>query len=444
MTALATLHAAVDRHDRLARADDAFAALNARAGGRHGALLAIPQVAVLVRLARRLRILVSRAVTIADGDRDLDCWVKAAPDETGVALTVSLLREHAAGHARAGAATLTEVIAPEDADWTWEVDSELRVTRLSPDTAARLGLDPAAALGRPLSRLFVLEPDRDGAMPLLDALTERRDFADQPARLYGSGARVTLAGHVRLDTGSGFGGFVGGAYAAAPPSAAPQLRPLDHRLDSLLRGALARIIANADGISAAGDGPLDSHYADYAADIAGAGRHLLGLIDDLVDLEAIERDDFATERGPVDLADVARRAAALLATRAAEAGVTIDRSGCGRELVALGEFRRMLQVAVNLIANAVRYAPRGSAIVLSLRREGARALLTVADAGKGIAAADQARIFGKFERVDPGEPGGSGLGLYIARRLAEAMGGALTVDSAPGGGARFTLALPAG
>lgn len=444
MIALATLHAAVDRHDRLARADDAFAALNARAGGRHGALLAIPQVAVLARLARRLRILVSRAVTIADGDRDLDCWIKAVPDESGVTLTVSLLRERAAGDARTGAATLTEVTAPEDADWTWEVDSALRVTRLSLDTAARLGLDPASSLGRPLSRLFVLEPDREGTMPLLDALTERRDFADQPARLHGGGACVTLAGHVRLDTGGGFDGFVGGAYAAAPQPVAPQLRPFDHRLDSLLRGALERIIANAEGISAAGDGPLDSHYADYAVDIAGAGRHLLGLIDDLVDLEAIERDDFTTERAPIDLADVARRAAALLATRAAEAGVTIDRSACKGELVALGEFRRMLQVAVNLIANAVRYAPRDSAIVLSLRREGARALLTVADAGQGIAVADQARIFGKFERVDHGEPGGSGLGLYIARRLAEAMGGTLTVDSAPGEGARFTLALPAG
>ncbi len=444
MTALATLHAAVDRHDRLARADDAFAALNARAGGRHGALLAIPQFAVLARLARRLRILVSRAVTIADGERDLDCWVKAIPDETGVALTVSLLRERAAGHARASAATLAEVIAPEDADWTWEVDSALRVTRLSLDAPARLGLDPAAALGRPLSRLFVLEPDRDGTMPLLDALTDRRDFAEQPARLHGGGARMMLAGHVRLDAGGGFGGFVGGAYAAAPQPAAPQLRPFDHRLDSLLRGSLARIIANAEGISAAGDGPLDSHYADYATDIAGAGRHLLGLIDDLVDLEAIERDHFATERVPVDLDDVARRAAALLAPRAAEAGVTIDRAGGADALVAIGESRRMLQVAVNLVANAVRYAPRGSAVVLSLRREGARALLTVADAGQGIAAADQARIFGKFERLDPGEPGGSGLGLYIARRLAEAMGGTLTVDSAPGEGARFTLALPAG
>ena len=76
-------------------------------------------------------------------------------------------------------------------------------------------------------------------------------------------------------------------------------------------------------------------------------------------------------------------------------------------------------------------------------RRGEQVALTVTDQGKGVAAADQARIFDKFVRVDPGEPGGSGLGLYIARRLARAMGGDLSVESAPGEGARFTLTLPA-
>ncbi|TCP32724.1 HAMP domain-containing sensor histidine kinase [Sphingomonas sp. BK235] len=443
MSALSSLHAAVDRHDRLVHADDLFTALNARAGGRHGALLAIPQVAVLVRLARRLRVAVTRTVTIADGELDLDCWVSAAPADEGVTVTVSLLRERPAWRARAGVAARCDIAAPEEADWTWEVDAELRVTRLSLAAAARHGLDPATVLARPLSRLVLLEPDATGAMPLLDAMSERHDFTDQPARLYGSGQRVTLAGHVRLDTAGGFGGFVGGTYPVAASAPAPLIRPFDHRLDGVLRGTLARIIADAEGINAGGEGPLDSHYADYAQDIANAGRHLLGLIDDLVDLEAIEREDFTTERVAVDLADVARRAAGLLSVRAGEAGVTIDRSACERPLPAYGEFRRMLQVVVNLVANAVRHSPRDGTVALALRREDGHALLTVGDAGRGIALADQARIFEKFERIDPVEPGGSGLGLYIARRLAQAMGGTLSVDSAPGEGARFTLSLPA-
>ena len=77
-------------------------------------------------------------------------------------------------------------------------------------------------------------------------------------------------------------------------------------------------------------------------------------------------------------------------------------------------------------------------------REDGIAAIIVADQGKGIAPADHERIFEKFERVDPREPGGSGLGLYIARRLARAMGGDVTVDSAPGQGARFVFTLPYG
>ena len=97
---------------------------------------------------------------------------------------------------------------------------------------------------------------------------------------------------------------------------------------------------------------------------------------------------------------------------------------------------------VNLIANAIRYSPDNSQVWIRLEREGDLAAVIVADQGKGIAAADQERIFDKFERVDPNEPGGTGLGLYIARRLARAMGGDITVDSAPGQGARFTFTLP--
>ncbi|MEV8831825.1 hypothetical protein AB0063_26300, partial [Klebsiella pneumoniae] len=95
----------------------------------------------------------------------------------------------------------------------------------------------------------------------------------------------------------------------------------------------------------------------YAADIASAGRHLMGLVDDLVDLQAIERPDFVVAKEAIDLADVARRAAGLLQVRASEAKVRIDRPSLGETLAATGEFRRALQVLVNLIGNAVRYSP---------------------------------------------------------------------------------------
>ena len=451
MSAPSILTASVDRTDRLVEADAGFAAINTRAGGRIGAPLAVPQFATIVRLARRLRIIVARAVTIADAEADIDCWVKATPREEGVALAISLVRERPAWQAPAAAVTLAEVPAPPGADWTWEVDAELRLIRLAPEAGARAGFDAVAMQGAALTRLFALDADDEGAMPMLEAMSARADFDHQSATIRETGAPVTLAGSVRLDAAGGFAGFVGGTFAADTPivADAPAGEPagltlaFNARLEQILRGPLGRIIANADSIHLAADGALDPHYADYAADIASAGRHLLGLVDDLVDLEAIERDDFVVEREIVDLADIARRAAGLLAVRASDGQVTIDRSDCDRPLPALGEFRRALQIMVNLIGNAVRYSPPGSTVWLRLQRDGDRAVVIVADQGKGIAPADQERIFAKFERVDTSEPGGSGLGLYIARRLARAMDGDLTVDSAPGTGARFILTLPA-
>lgn len=438
------LRATCDGDDRLVAADEPLKAINARAGGAAGEPLAVPELAALVRLARRLGVEVSRAATIADDEADLDCWIEAIPDGDGVSLAVTILRERSGWRAAVAGSGTGPVPAPPGATWTWETDALLRIVRL--DEGA--GLDPSSALGAPLTRLFALRAAEGGAMPILDGMAGQHDFDGQPATLAGRDEPLLLAGSVRRDARGGFAGFVGGTYPAPDVSETPApigvTGQFNARLERVLRGPLGRIIANADSIHAGADGPLDSHYADYAADIASAGRHLLGLVDDLVDLEAIEREDFAVEAEPIDLADVARRAAGLLSVRAADAGVTIDRTDTMQPLPAIGEFRRTLQVMVNLIGNAVRYSPRGGTVWLRLQREGDRAVVIVADQGRGIAVADQRRVFEKFERIDPSEPGGSGLGLYIARRLARAMGGDLTVDSAPGAGARFILSLPAG
>jgi signal transduction histidine kinase len=134
----------------------------------------------------------------------------------------------------------------------------------------------------------------------------------------------------------------------------------------------------------------------------------------------------------------------LLRVRASDRGVRIDAPQSDEVIMAQGDFRRVLQIMVNLLTNAVRYSPPQSNIWLRVEEEGDLAAVIVADQGKGIALDDQPRIFEKFERVDPSEPGGSGLGLFISRQLARAMGGDISVDSAPGRGARFVLTLPVG
>jgi signal transduction histidine kinase len=171
---------------------------------------------------------------------------------------------------------------------------------------------------------------------------------------------------------------------------------------------------------------------------------LLSLVEDLTDLEVVEADDFNTAPDRIDLVDVARRAAGILAVRAQERGIAIDAPRPGEHLPAIAEFRRVLQILLNLVGNAIRYAPDNSQVWIRLEDAGSRARLIVADQGPGLSADQQAKVFEKFERLGrSSEDGGSGLGLYISRRLARAMGGDLTIDSAPGQGARFILELPA-
>jgi signal transduction histidine kinase len=452
MSGAATVEGRVDAEGRLVAADPPLAALHAQAGGDAGGVLAVPQIAALARLARRLGITISRAAVAADGDHDVDLWVRAEPRGEEVSLAITGWTGRAAHPAAPVPSAEREAdFLRAAADWMWETDDTLRLTSFSPGAAAAIGRNPADLLGKQLTRLFRFRESGDGALPILTALAEHKAFDGQVAELRGGRKGQYLLSGVPLIDGMGrFAGFRGAASAlraepAGDATAAIATRTgsaFGQRLDQALRTPLAGIIDNAERLRAQPEGPLRRDYAGYASDIAAAGRHLLSLVDDLVDLQAIERPDFRAEADAIDLADIARRAAGLLAVRAADSGVSIDAPGEGESLPATGDFTRALQVLVNLITNAIRYTPEGGQIWIRTEREGDIAAIIIADQGKGIAEDDQERIFGKFERIDHEEAGGTGLGLYISRRLARAMQGDLDVDSAPGQGARFTFTLP--
>lgn len=443
----------VDADGRLIEADAALAGLHKRAGGEEGGVLALPQIAALARLAKRLGVVISRGAVAADGESDLDLWVRAQPFGDEVELSITGWSERSP-RAPAGAAEAERDadFLRASADWVWETDAKLRITFLSPAAAASVGKSAADYLGKPLSRLFRFGEGDQDSLPILSALAEQRRFDGQPTELRGGKGHYMLSGVPLIDGAGRFTGFRGSATAAEPatfsPPSAPAAPPaaqagaFGERLDKALRAPLDHIIANAETIGSQPEGPLRRDYAGYAHDIAAAGRHLLALVDDLVDLQAIERPGFTAEAEAIDLADLARRAAGLLAVRAADKKVSIERPAEDARLPATGEFKRVLQILVNLITNAIRYSPEGETVSVRTERKGGFGAVIVADRGKGVAKGDQERIFEKFERVDPTEAGGTGLGLYIARRLARAMGGDIILASTPGKGARFTLTLP--
>ncbi|WP_379550554.1 sensor histidine kinase [Qipengyuania sp. DGS5-3] len=230
---------------------------------------------------------------------------------------------------------------------------------------------------------------------------------------------------------------------AAGTAASDSAPALGKDLSPALRDPINRIIANAETIRTKLAGPLAKEYTDYAADIASAGQHLLALIDDLSDLDAVEAEDFDIAREVIDLAEVARQSCNILNGRAKEKGITLVPPAKGEAEYGIGEFRRVLQILINLVNNAIRYSPEGSQVWVRLDDLGEQAMITVADQGHGLDSEQQAKVFEKFERLGRSGDGGSGLGLYISRKIARAMDGDLTIESAKGQGARFTLSVPA-
>jgi signal transduction histidine kinase len=162
----------------------------------------------------------------------------------------------------------------------------------------------------------------------------------------------------------------------------------------------------------------------------------------LLDVSRITRDGcIPLEREPFDLAELARDVAARFADSAADAGSRLE-VNAPAPVRGAWDRARVDAAVTNLVSNAVKYG-EGRPVAIEVRAQGARATLVVRDAGIGIAAADQQRIFERFERAVPERHyGGFGLGLWVVRSIAEQHGGRIVVESVPGRGSAFTLELP--
>ena len=413
--------------------------LQLEAGSSVGDRLALPQLAAVARLARKLGVGIARPAIVAARDHDLELWVRAEPDGEDVIITIESWRRRPPLGPRLEIAARSEDVLPSPKG-EWATDAELRITELSPDLATILGASVGEAIGQPLTKWLRLVEGDDGAMPLLTAVAARTGFSGQLASgRNGPGQRLVLGGKPVAGADGLFDGFRGRATAenVATPEAANEAgnaaMSIDPALDHALRSPLARIIEAAEGIADRADGPLRSDYATYAGDISAAAKHLLSVIRAMVDRPP-DGDS------SVDLSPLVDEAIGLVQSKAEPRSVEMVREGA-LSLAAVGEPRAIVQILVNLLGNAIRHSPDGSRVTVILDSGDDYASVTVADQGSGIDASDQERIFGKFERV--GEGGGdAGLGLAIARRLANSMAGDVTLVSAPGQGARFTLSLP--
>jgi PAS domain S-box-containing protein len=311
-------------------------------------------------------------------------------------------------------------------------------TRTHPDDLARMREDREAHFdGR--SARYVNEHRvrcKDGQWKwiLSRGLVISRDAAGQPLRMVGTHTDITaarLAEALRMERDRA---------AAADMAKSQFLSRVSHELRTPLNAILgfAQLLELDPGSGERQQG--------WNRQVLASGRHLLALMDDILDLSSAETGHMTVLQEPVPLRAVVEEAWAMVHSGANERGVRLlDDMPAGQGEQVLADRKRVKQIVSNLLSNAVKYNRAQGWVRVSLRQQGAQWALVVADSGPGLDAAQQSRLFNAFDRLgaERGPVQGTGLGLALSRQLAHAMRGDIDVSSEPGVGSSFTLRLPA-
>ncbi|TMG99042.1 MAG: HAMP domain-containing histidine kinase, partial [Betaproteobacteria bacterium] len=192
-------------------------------------------------------------------------------------------------------------------------------------------------------------------------------------------------------------------------------------------------------------GDLNEKQDDYLKDIHSSGRHLLSLINDILDLSKIEAGRMELEPTSFNLPAAVDNAMTLIRERAQRHNVALasDVDPAVGEIVA--DERKFKQILLNLLSNAVKFTPDGGRIDVMASRVDAQTTISVRDTGVGIAAQDQAAVFEEFRQVGNDytrKQEGTGLGLALTKKFVELHGGRIWVESEPGKGSTFTFTIP--
>jgi PAS domain S-box-containing protein len=215
-----------------------------------------------------------------------------------------------------------------------------------------------------------------------------------------------------------------------------------------LRTPLNAVIGFSDSIARQILGPVGvPRYLEYANDIRDAGAHLLAMISDILDLAKIESNSLDLDEQAIDVAQTLEACRRLLAAKAERKDVRIV-VDCADALPAFfGDELRLKQIVLNLLGNAVKFSPRGSAVSMTARAaDDGGIAIRIADRGRGMTEAQRREALLPFRHADSGiarQSEGAGLGLPLAARLAELHGGSLSIESAPDAGTAVTIRFPA-
>ncbi len=377
-----------------------------------------------------------------------------------------------------------EDIIRASTDWIWETDRQGCVTYLSDQIVRSLAMPAPLLLGNRLDEVLHLSEGGSilaaGPVPALQAF---RDLAVMARDAKGIAHHFVLSGVPVYDEAGTFKGYRGtGSDVTDKLAAEAQTRRYRAELESTLATLRARnedlqkavqdaqaatrakseflammshelrtplnaIIGFSEVMTLALFGPLNARYLDYVNDILRSGKHLLALINDILDFARIENQTLRLQPETVPVGDIVNDALTLVEMKAAEKGLSLIRPTGHLDARISADPTRALQIVENLLSNALKFTPPGGRIGVEIDppSEG-RVRIVVWDTGSGVPAEKRQQIFEMFEQAHVGAfargQEGLGLGLSIARALARRMGGDLVLESSNDRGSRFAVILP--
>jgi signal transduction histidine kinase len=211
-----------------------------------------------------------------------------------------------------------------------------------------------------------------------------------------------------------------------------------------LRTPLNAIIGFSEVLTERMFGELNEKQDEYLKDIHASGQHLLSLINDILDLSKIEAGRMELERSDFDLPNAIENALILVRERASRRGIRLGHTIDERLGAIGGDERKVKQVLLNLLSNALKFTPEGGQVDVRAGLNNDVAEVSVTDTGIGIAPEDQEAVFEEFRQVGAADKKseGTGLGLALSRKFIELHGGRIWVKSQVGAGSTFTFTLP--
>ncbi|MGH6933546.1 MAG: PAS domain-containing sensor histidine kinase [Dongiaceae bacterium] len=348
-------------------------------------------------------------------------------------------------------------------DWVWETDADLKLVEMSNRVTELLGYHPRELVDRNLLEIAGGDTDR---ATIEQRFQRHSPFRNQPAefKTKSGDLKTVLLSAVpifNLATGalSGFRGTAGDITELRKREiglrAAKELAEMSSRakteflanMSHELRTPLNAIIGFSEVMHMELLGPIgNQQYHGYVGDIHDSARHLLGLINDILDVAKIEAGRAELSESTVDIRAVFDAVSRLIRERALRAELQLVSYVQPNMPLLAADERKLKQILINLLSNSVKFTPAGGTIRMAAEIDGnGDLMMTVADTGIGIAAADIDKVMEPFGQVDTSinrKHRGTGLGLPLTKGLVELHGGSFQIASQPGVGTTITIRLP--